>query len=64
MLSSGRVRLIFLEIIFSEMYSGLPSLDEIYRHLCDRGFGLVTFYKFYYQHNRAGWTDALFAYDK
>jgi FkbM family methyltransferase len=64
MLTSGRVRLVYLEIIFSEMYSGLPSLDEIYRYLCDRGFGLVTFYKFYYQHNRAGWTDALFACDK
>jgi len=64
MLTSGRIRLVYLEIIFSEMYSGLPSLDEIYRHLCDRDFGLVTFYKFYYQRNRAGWTDALFAYDK
>jgi FkbM family methyltransferase len=64
MLTSGRVRLVYLEIIFSEMYSGLPGLDEIYRYLCDRGFGLVTFYKFYYQHNRAGWTDALFACDK
>ena len=64
MLTSGRVQLIYLEIIFSQMYSGLPGLDEIYKHLRDRGFSLVTFYKFYYQHNRAGWTDALFAYDR
>jgi FkbM family methyltransferase len=60
MLSNGRIYLILCEIIFSDMYKGLPDLDEIYRYLRDRGFSLVTFYRFEYQNNRAGWTDALF----
>jgi FkbM family methyltransferase len=64
MLASGGVRLVYVEIIFSEMYCGAARLDEIYKHLCDQGFQLVTFYRFYYQHYRAGWTDALFAYGR
>ena len=54
------IHLIFMEITFSDMYKGLPRFDEIYAFLADRGFALVSFYDFYYQHGRAGWTDALF----
>jgi FkbM family methyltransferase len=64
MLTSGCVYLVYLEIIFSEMYKGRPDLDEIYRHLRDRGFRLVRFYHFNFQNDRAGWTDALFACEK
>jgi FkbM family methyltransferase len=60
LIGQHRVQLIFLEITFSEMYKGLPRLDEIYRFLTDRGFALVTFYKFYYKNGQAGWTDAMF----
>jgi hypothetical protein len=42
------------------MYKGLPRFDEIYAFLADRRFALVSSYDFYYQHGRAGWTDALF----
>ena len=54
------IGLIFMEITFSDMYKGLPRFDEIYAFLADRGFALVSFYDFYYQRGRAGWTDALF----
>jgi FkbM family methyltransferase len=64
MLTSGCVYLVYLEIIFSEMYKGRPDLDEIYRHLRDRGFRLVRFYGFNFQNGRAGWADALFACEK
>jgi hypothetical protein len=50
-----------MEIIFSEMYKGLPTLDEIYRFMTERGFYLVAFYDFHYQNNRVGWCDAMFA---
>ena len=60
MLNERRVRLIYLEIIFSKMYENLPRLDEIYNFLADHSFDLYAFYKFYFQHNRASWTDALF----
>jgi hypothetical protein len=42
------------------MYKGSPRFDEIYAYLAERRFALVSFYDFYYQHGRAGWTDALF----
>jgi FkbM family methyltransferase len=60
LLAKGRVRLIYMEIIFSDMYKGLPSLDEIYRFMTDHGFRLVAFYEFYFQHERAAWADAMF----
>jgi FkbM family methyltransferase len=64
MLRSGSIYLIYMEIIFSDMYKGLPGLDHIFRLVCDRGFRLVTFYRFEFQNHRAGWTDALFASDR
>jgi FkbM family methyltransferase len=60
MMEQRAVRFIYTEITFSDMYKGVPRFDEIYAFLADRGFALVSFYDFYYQHNRAGWTDALF----
>jgi FkbM family methyltransferase len=63
MIDRGAIRLIFLEITFSDMYKGSPRFDEIYGFLADRRFALVSFYDFYYQRGRAGWTDALFIAD-
>src|SRR5207253_4668851 len=63
LLEQRRIQLIYMEITFSDMYKGLPRFDEIYGFLADRGFALVSFYDFYYQHGRAGWTDALFVAD-
>ena len=60
MIDKRAVHLIFMEITFSDMYKGLPRFDEIYAFLVDRQFVLVSFYDFYYQSGRAGWTDALF----
>jgi len=60
MLAEHRIRLIYLEIIFSKMYENLPRADKIYAFMADHGFELVSFYKTYFQNGRAGWTDALF----
>jgi len=63
MLRKNAVRLIYMEINFAQMYEGLPRFDEIYGFLADRGFHLVAFYDFYYQRDRASWTDGLFIHE-
>lgn len=60
LLGKGAVHLIYLEIIFSQMYSDIPRFDEIYKFLAEHDFLLVTFYRFHFQNGVAGWTDALF----
>jgi FkbM family methyltransferase len=60
MIEKRAIHLICTEIIFSDMYKGSPRFDEIYGFLADRGFALVAFYDFYFRHDRASWTDALF----
>ena len=60
LLATNRIQLILMEITFIEIYSGIPPFDEIFRFLTDRGFRLVSFYKFNYKDGVAGWTDAAF----
>lgn len=60
MLEERRIQLVYLEITFSNVYQHLPGLDTIFSFLSNYGFCLVSFYRFHYQHDRAGWTDALF----
>lgn len=60
MIEARAVHLVYMEIIFSDMYQGLPRMDEIYGFLADRGFVLVSFYPFAYWGNKASWTDGLF----
>ena len=60
MMRKAAIHMVFTEVIFSEMYKGLPRFDETYAFFADRGYTLVSFYDFYYQHDRASWTDALF----
>ncbi len=57
---ANKIDLIYFEIIFSEMYKGVPRFSEIYDFLIDHGFSLVSLYDFHYQENLAGWTDGLF----
>jgi hypothetical protein len=60
MLGEHRIHLVFIEIMFCEMYKNLPRFDEVFRFLLDRGLELVSFYTMEYRDNKAGWTDALF----
>jgi hypothetical protein len=65
MMKDGRVGLVFIEIIFSRLYEGLPRFDAIYGFLADRGFRLVTFYDIQYDNNNlASWADALFIHER
>jgi len=60
MFSNNGIGLVYMEIIFSDMYSNLPSLPEIYTYMTQSGFKLVAFYDFYTHNKTADWCDALF----
>ena len=63
MLAQGNIDLILMEIIFSEMYVGIPPFDQVYAFLTSHGYKLVTFYQQRYQQDMLSWTDALFKKD-
>jgi FkbM family methyltransferase len=60
MMGERRIHLIYLEICFAELYKRSGTPDAIYRHLIDRGYRLVSFYRFFYREAMAAWSDALF----
>jgi FkbM family methyltransferase len=60
MMRERRIHLIYLEICFAELYLGSGTLDAIYKHLTDRDYRLVSFYRFFYRDGMAAWSDALF----
>ncbi len=61
MLKNRRVRLLYIELIFSDMYRGQGSFEEIYAYATERGFRLVSIYDQNYQNDHLGWADGLFA---
>lgn len=60
MLCRGNIHLIYLEVTFTEMYERLPSFVSLYQFLEQCGYKLVSFYKFHYDNDITGWSDALF----
>jgi FkbM family methyltransferase len=60
MLRAGKIKLVYLEIIFEDMYQGSPRFDEIYKFLVDHGMTLVSFYDMHYRQDRLSWTDVIF----
>jgi FkbM family methyltransferase len=60
-LREGKITLVQTEFIFSAMYRDLPSFDEMFRYLTDRGFKLVSIYGFRYHDDYASFADVLFA---
>jgi FkbM family methyltransferase len=59
---ASRIGLIYFEVIFSELYRGLPPFAELFEFLTERGFHLVSFYDFRYEKHLASETDALFVH--
>jgi FkbM family methyltransferase len=60
LLAQQKIRLAYLEIIFSELYEGLPRFEDLYAFVSQHGLRLVAFYNFVVQDGVAGWCDALF----
>lgn len=61
MLSMGRIDLLLTEITVDALYVGMPSFDEIYRFMADRGYELTGFYDQKRRGRILGWFDAMFA---
>ena len=60
LMKDNKIALVFMEVIFSDMYKGQPAFNEIFQFLIDHNFSLVTFYDQSYQSDLLSWTDALF----
>lgn len=60
LMDSNRIALVYFEFIFSEMYRGLPSFDEVFGFLNRKNFQLVCFYEQNFQRELLSWADALF----
>jgi FkbM family methyltransferase len=60
LLKHNRIHMIYMEIIFLDIYQDLPPFDMVFRFLNDNNFRLVSFYRFNHQNNLASWSDALF----
>lgn len=56
MFAQGGIRAVYLEVTFAKLYENLPTFDQLYSFLAERGFHLVGIYDL---HGR--WADALFA---
>ena len=60
MLKHHRVRLVFVELIFCDLYLGQAPFEDIFLFLKNLGFIPVGLYDLAYHKNRLGWADALF----
>ena len=67
LLKQNRISLIYFEFIFSDMYEGLPQLEDVFSFLTSRKYRLACIYDMHYQQEIVSWTDFLFisqiAYD-
>jgi len=60
LMNDNRIGLIYFEFIFSDMYKGSPYFHEMFLHLSQKNFSLVTFYESNFQQDLVSWTDVLF----
>ena len=60
LMAQNRIRMVFTECIFWEMYKGMPAWTETSTFLVQNRFKLVSFYRFKYRNNAANWSNALF----
>ena len=60
LMQQNRIALIFCEVIFSDMYVGLPRFRDVLRLLEDNGFAMVGIYDQHFHEGRVSWADVLF----
>jgi FkbM family methyltransferase len=60
MLHEHRIRLVFIELNFFDLYVGMPHFEDVYDFLRDCGFAPVAFYNQNIRNSRLGWMDGLF----
>jgi hypothetical protein len=59
MLRDKKTEIVYLEVIFSDMYQKAPMIDEVYAFIAANEMALVLIYDMHYRKNRVAWTDAL-----
>lgn len=64
MLENNKIRMIYCETIFNQMYEDLPAFGSIFNHIVKKGYSLVSIYDIYYQNNLASYSDLLFVNNK
>jgi FkbM family methyltransferase len=64
MLEREAIACVFFEIIFTDLYRGLPRFDETIRYLMDRGFVLGGIHDIHSRGGIAAWADFLFIHQR
>ncbi len=62
MMESGRLDCVFFELIFSDLYQGMPRFDKVFSFLLDRDYVLVSVYDMHLKNGVAAWADVLFVH--
>lgn len=60
MLRQHRIQLVYLEMNFLDLYTGIHRFEDLYRSLSNLGFEPISFYNLSWQNSRLGWLDGLF----
>ncbi len=63
MMQSGKIGLIYLELIISDLYKDMAPLDELLKFLREKQYRLMSMYDVHYKNGMAGWSDALFIHN-
>lgn len=58
----GRIKMIYLELIFSDMYEGQPSYHDVLCFLEQNNYRIVGMYDMHYRDGFLGWCDVLFVH--
>lgn len=60
LMKNNQIKLIYFEVIFSDMYENMTSFDEVFKYMIDNNFSIVTMYKPNFRNHVMSWNDALF----
>jgi len=61
-LSEQKIKIILVELTFTDMYHGLPNLEELFKFLYEYNFILGGIYRQHFQKGCLSWADALFVH--
>ena len=60
LLHDSKINLVLVELTFTDMYQGLPNVEELLKLLYENNFVLSGFYRQHFQNGYLSWADGLF----
>jgi FkbM family methyltransferase len=60
LLANGKIGIIQTEVNLADLYEGQATFDSLYRHMADRDYAALGFYRMRVRDGLLGWMDALF----